>query len=54
MATLIWIIVALVWLVGAIIAYGKFEKKGFDHPLWYAIFWPCVLMLWPIWKHTKK
>lgn len=45
---------ATAWIAGAVISYGKFKKKGFDYPAWYAAFWPCVLMLWPIWKNTHK
>ena len=52
--TFIWILVAIAWIVGAVIAYGKFNKDKFDNPVWFAIFWPCVLILWPIWKKTHK
>lgn len=46
---MIWIIVALVWLVGAVIAYNAvFKKEGYEYPVWYSIFWPVVIPLWLI------
>lgn len=46
---MIWIVIALVWLLGAVAAYNMvFKKKGYDWPVWYSIFWPVTFFLWLI------
>lgn len=61
--TLVWIIVALAWAVGAIVAYpiiSKENKKNEDdlptwQLVWFALVWPCTLILAGIhWLHNKE
>lgn len=49
------LIVAIVWIVGAIMAYNLVFKKGWDYPVWYSVFWPVMLPLWLIHAvHNKE
>lgn len=54
--TTVWIIVAIVWIVGIFIAYTmEFKKKGYDYPVWFSIFWPVMIPLWLIHAiHNKE
>lgn len=42
------LIIAIVWIVGGIIAYNRVFKNGYDYPVWYSIFWPVMIFLWLI------
>ena len=43
------LIIALVWLLGAVAAYNVvFKNDGYDYPVWYSIFWPVMIPLWII------
>lgn len=49
------IIVGFIWLIGAVASYDvEFKQGGYDHPIWYAMFWPLVLLLYGIHKSHNK
>lgn len=51
------IIVAVIWLIGAILSYQvvKGWGKSKSETVWYSIFWPTLLILYPIHKyHNRK
>ena len=51
----ILILVAIVWAVGAVLSYYAVFKKGYDHPVWYSVFWPVMIPLWLIHAvHNKE
>lgn len=51
---MIWIILALVWALGALVAYPVIDKKTDDEDtetwekMWYAVVWPCTAILYLI------
>ena len=52
------IIVAVIWVVGAFVAYHVISKWGKSHfeTIWFSIFWPVLILLYPIhkWHNRKK
>lgn len=47
--TTILLVIALVWLLGAVAAYNVvFKNDGYDYPVWYSICWPVMIPLWII------
>lgn len=57
---MIWIILALVWALGALIAYPVIDKKTDDEDtekwekVWYAAIWPCTLLLYCIYAVRRR
>lgn len=53
-----WIIVAIVWILGAILSYRVIEKWGKStfETVWYSFFWPVMIPLYMIhvWHNRKK
>ena len=47
-----WIIVAIVWILGAILSYRVIEKWGKStfETIWYSFFWPVLIPLYLIHK----
>ena len=51
---MVWIILALVWALGALVAYPVIDKKTDDEDtekwekMWYAAVWPCTAILYLI------
>ena len=49
---MVWIIVALVWIIGGLISYECVFKKWDEddatkfEKIWYAVVWPMVLLLY--------
>lgn len=49
---MVWIIVALVWIIGGLISYEYVFKKWDEddaskfEKAWYAVVWPMVLLLY--------
>ena len=48
----VWLIVAIVWIIGAILSYGVIEKWGKSkfETVWYSFFWPVLIPLYLIHK----
>lgn len=58
--TLVWIIVAIVWVLGAFIAYPIIDKHIADddapkwQKIWFSAVWPCTAILAGIsWLHNN-
>lgn len=49
------LIVFIVWAIGAVLSYYAVFRKGYDHPVWYSVFWVVMIPLWLIHAiHNKE
>lgn len=48
---MIYISVALIWLLGAALTYNFYIKNyeyTYFEKIWFSLFWPCLAILYPI------
>jgi hypothetical protein len=50
--TVMWICIAIAWVIGAILAYQVIKKWGKSkfETIWYSFFWPVLIPLYLIHK----